>query len=303
MRLNRLLALGSVLAVSACLANGARADSFVGYSGDKADNAYVGNTPVTMDAATARSGFLGELSGYYYEDFQEISSSMAGKTFAKLGLSTTGYTFQWKSTTLNLADAPVGTLTTGDSTNTIFRTGPVGAARGAFGTYDSTLTSATGGTLSDATNSYVDITPGKTDFDVTINIAPGMDAIGLMLNDILQPNKTHVIVNFLDGQSVDESDNLGAYSINAKTGALVPTTLSNNNDFFLGVVGSTPISSITIDEEATGTPICLDNIYVGNVANPSFAPPTVPLPASALAGGTLLGLLAIGRRAIRARND
>ena len=126
----------------------------------------------------------------------------------------------------------------------------------------------TGGSLSDSRNSYVDITPGKSDYDVTINITPGMDAVGLMLNDVLQPNKIDVLVTFLDGTTTDATDDLEAFTQNAKTGALSPTTLSNNNVFFLGITGSTPISQITIDETSNGTPITLDNIYAGNQALP-----------------------------------
>ncbi|HZZ41844.1 MAG TPA: hypothetical protein VFE58_02820 [Tepidisphaeraceae bacterium] len=276
------------------LAQGAFASSIVGYSGDKSDDAYVDGVQVTMTAGDARSQFLGALSGYYYEDFQEVSASAASKSFSKLGIS--NYSFQWKSPTLNTASAPAGTLTTGDASNTFFRLGQVGSARGAFDTYDNSLASATGGSLLDSQNSYLDITPGKTDYDVTINITPGMNAVGLMLNDVLQPNKIAVLVTFLNGTTVDATDQLQGFAKNARTGVLTPTGLSNNNDFFLGIVGSTPISSITIDETANGTPICLDNIYAGNVAN--FTPfiPAVPLPSSVIGGTSLLGLLAVLRR-------
>ena len=61
---------------------------------------------------------------------------------SKLGISS--YNFQWKSSTLNTALAPAGSLTTGDSTNTFFRpSGPNTAMPvGAFDTYDNTLASA-----------------------------------------------------------------------------------------------------------------------------------------------------------------
>lgn len=298
MKFARLATYGSALFV-ATLGSAVFADSIVGYSGDKSDDAYINGSPVTMTAGQARSQFLGQLSGYYYEDFQEVSSADASKTFSKLGL--TGYTFQWKSPTLNVANAPAGSITTGDATNTFFRTGPVGAARGAFDTYDSSLASATGGSLPDSQNTYIDLTPGKTDYDLTININPGMDAVGLMLNDVLQPNKIAVMVTFLDGTTVDETDDMQGYTENKKTGALTPTTLSNNNVWFLGVTGTSPISQIVIDEQATGTPITLDNIYAGNVAtlNPINPAQAVPLPASVLGGGALL--LALGAGAARKR--
>jgi hypothetical protein len=301
MRLNRLLTIGSVFAASAFLAHAANAGSLIGYSGDKAGDAYVNSSQVTTTAADARSQFLGSLSGYYYEDFQEVPSADASKSFSKLGLSS--YSFQWKSSTLSTASAPAGSLTTGDSTNTFFRRGPEGSARGAFDTYDSTLASATGGSLSDSQNSYIDITPGKSDYDVTINITPGMDAVGLMLNDVLQPNKIDVLVTFLNGTTIDATDDLAAFTTN-KNGVQTPTTLSNNNVFFLGITGSTPISKIMIDETSNGTPITLDNIYAGNVAtiNPSGGPIPVPLPTSVCGASVLLGVIAAGRRHLLARN-
>lgn len=299
MHIARSLAYSAALAVPGLLAQSAGAASIIGYSGGTTDNAYINSTPVTMSAGDARAEFLGALSGYYYEDFQEIPTKDASKTFTKLGLGG-GYTFQWKSSTLNVADAPSGTLTTGDPTKTLFRTGPVSSARGAFDTYDNTLASATGGNLLDSQNSYVDILPGTNDYNVTININPGQDAVGLMLNDVLQPNKIDVLVTFMDGSTIDTSDNLQGLTLN-KHGVLVPTTLSNNNDWFLGVIGNTPISSITIDETHNGTPITLDNIYVGNVSNiGDDHDPVVPVPASAIGGGALLGILAVCRARRRA---
>jgi hypothetical protein len=108
-----------------------------------------------------------------------------------------------------------------------------------------------------------------------------------MLNDVVQPSKTNVVVTFSDGTT----ETMGA--LNSKGNN--PGTLSSNNTWFLGVVDPTAtISFVTISEAADGDPIDLDNVYVGNVA-PAFGP-SVPLPATVLGGGALLGLLATARR-------
>ncbi|HWB54785.1 MAG TPA: hypothetical protein VG722_11355, partial [Tepidisphaeraceae bacterium] len=122
------------LGLSLLCTSSLRANSIIGYSGDKSENAYVGTDQVSMTAGQARAEFLGSLSGYYYEDFQEAAGN-AGKNFTKLGLAASGYQLQWKSPTLDLSNAPNGTLTTGSANHTIFRLGPDANARGAFDTY------------------------------------------------------------------------------------------------------------------------------------------------------------------------
>lgn len=186
----------------------------------------------------------------------------------------------------------------GDFADVSFQQGEIGTdTRGAFDEFQAGLDDAYPGEgLSDTTtattpNQYVDIeNQGKTgsDYGVTIAVSPGYNAMGLMLNDVIQPNKTNVTVQFSDGTT----ETMGALNTNGKAG-----TLATNNTWFLGIVdqSNATITSFTITEAADGDPITLDNIYLGDItAAPAGG--IVPLPASVLGGGTLLGLLAVARR-------
>jgi hypothetical protein len=53
---------------------------------------------------------------------------------------------------------------------------------------------------------------------------------------------------------------------------------------------------VTITEQADGDPICLDNVYLGDVISGANG---TPLPMSVLGGGGLMGLLALARRRSR----
>jgi hypothetical protein len=294
----RVLVLGS--AVFMVQSTKAASVSYIGYSGDPTDNPTI--TPGTLDgtAGNARSDFLAVLGQkYYYEDFQEFTGF---KNDGNLAISSSGLNLTFKPNNSPSYAGPVtAKLTSTDATKNSdyadfqLHKGAIGTdTRGAFDTFESGLDDATPGEgLTDTTNQFVDISnEGKTgsDYNVTINISPGYDALGLMLNDVVQPSKTNVVVTFSDGTT----ETMGA--LNSKGNN--PGTLSTNNTWFLGVVDTTnTISSVTITEAADGDPIDLDNIYVGNI-NPANGP-TVPLPATVLSGGALMGLIAIARRRSR----
>lgn len=296
----------------------ARADSIVGYSGGSSDQPYISNsvgtptpnyTSITTNALDARAAFLNEINNeYYYEDFQEITYT-GGQTNVAF---TSPYTFLWKAHNLLPADAPVGTLASSNTSDVNFQQGPIPGDRGAFNTYDTSslggagsgdlAAALPGATLDDASNSYFSIGAPSTsegNYNVTINIAPGANAVGLMFNDVLDPSNTAVTVTFGDGSKL-ESDTMAAFK--PIKGVQMATTLSDNNVWFLGFIANpgTFITSVTLVEQTKADGIALDNIYAGNIAQTQQSP-TVPLPTSALAGGALMAILIAGRLMCRYR--
>jgi hypothetical protein len=303
MRFDNTLLRGLVLGAAVFMVQSTRAASvsFVGYSGDPSDKPTI--TPGTLDgtAGNARSDFLTVLGQkYYYEDFQEFSGF---KNSGSLAISSSGLNLTFKPNNSPSYAGPVtATLTSTDATKNSdyadvqLHQGAIGTdTRGAFDTFEPGLDDAIPSEgLTDTTNQFVDISnQGKSgsDYTVTIDISPGYDALGLMLNDVVQPSKTNVVVNFSDGTS----ETMGALNSSGKN----PGTLSTNNTWFLGVVDTAnTISSVTITEAADGDPIDLDNIYVGNILGAN-GQSVVPLPSTVMGGGALIGLMAIARRRSR----
>ncbi len=154
--------------------------------------------------------------------------------------------------------------------------------------------------LSTDANWYIDVSAAN--HPITISFLPGQNSVGLELNDIVQPNKASVTVNFSDGSSTVFAPTLGGQTVTTTTSAsgvikvtTNDTTVSTDSTWFVGVIGSSDITNIQME---ASDPFDIDNIYVANDANPILLS-TVPLPTSGLAGLALMGFVAC--RAIRMR--
>lgn len=270
------------------------ATTFVGYTGPNADRPTLNGTELTnsQTAALARTSFLSQLSGYYYEDFQGQPSNFDTRNFNHSSINN-NYNLTLGSVGVNLTPAPAASVsdTTGSNPNGSrlgFDKGTITNVRGNFGAFDSSLTAAIPGqSLATADNWYLDLAQQSS---ATFRIAPGQRAIGLMLNDVIQPSATTVAINFLDG-STNVINVLGALKSNGTPGG----TLTSDGTWFIGFIADQSVSSITIN--SGGDPMTIDNIYLSSsLASLSPSPTAIPLPAAASSSLALLSLATLRRK-------
>jgi len=271
---------------------------YIGYtepSGDNSNIAYDNDVAITNTATTAQTTFLSHLQGYYYEDFQEVASNPETDTKTDIlkltDLASDKFNFTFKSHgNLGGETTPTGSLTASVPKDVTFQLGPI-QPNSERGVYDGTdvnnkayelAPAVPGTTLTDADNWFASVdgpSPGDT---LTLNFAPGQDAVGLMLNDIVTPSADEVTVNFDDGSQMELTDGITAGNGEAgHTNQYSGLTLGNNNVLFFGYIGTKSISNVVIDLGNDG--ITLDNIYVSN---------SVPLPTVACTFLTLFGIVA-----------
>jgi hypothetical protein len=283
------LVVGLILAASR--SGFASSVSFVGYTGDTGDHPTLNGNPLSGTASQARTAFENAVgNSFYYEDFQnQFSTSRPnndGDSLTKIGAP---YQLSWDHAGGPTASpAPTSFVNASNTDNVIVRLGPTAAGtRGDYNVFDNTLASATGGLLDSSLNWYLDLRgdpDNLTDTSLTFTFAPGQRAVGLMLNDLIQPSNALVTVTFSDG-TTNLVDTLGANKDNGNPGG----KLANNGVWFLGVVGDQFISKVDITTLAGGDPITVDNIYVS----------TVPLPPAVFEGGVTFALLGAGLLARR----
>jgi hypothetical protein len=318
---NRVLALTFGMIGCSLIGRSALAGSvnvYVGYAGPTTDQPTVNGDPVdvgtpgdgTSGAAIERQDFLNALGGmFYYDDFQEASTytyqsgkktiGYADKSFNDIGISSYSTSsadpmvFQASQATMDFP-APGASITPADPSSLFFRDAPIGTnTRGNFGAFDPTLVAPIPGGPTPAQNWYLDIDSSKST-SVTFDFDPGQYAVGLELNDLIQPSDKVVTVDFSDGTS----EVFGADKKNGNPDG----TLTTNNTWFLGVTDSTAyITSLTIN--TGGDPITLDNLYVAGEPFGGVGASSVPLPTSAAGALGLLGIVgAMGCRRSRKRN-
>ncbi len=270
-------------------------------------------------AYAARDAFLSAVNqNYFYEDFQELDgktyttgtgrsarshsydsatfAQIAGASSAQIPLDSSGaFPLSFKQVGSPAGPTPTGGITSDKPANVQLLNGPI-SARGDFGAYGANVVSAVPGTSPDPDgNWYLDV---QKNTSVILSFGPGQTAVGLELNDLLQPSNDTVTINFSNGTSEIFQPTLGALKSNGRPGGI----LSTNNTWFVGVVGDTPISTIQIND--TGDPFTIDNIYLATPGSPSGltqTPTSVPLPSAAWGGlGLMASLMALRKRSARA---